>query len=40
MVGISNADIRRRIGCDIGYDIVVNLAVIRIQAQIDGDVRI
>ena len=40
MVRIGNTDIGRRVGGDVGDDIIVDLAVIRIQAHIDFDVGI
>ena len=40
MIRIGNTDIRSGVGGDIGNDIVVDLAVISIQTQIDMDIRI
>ena len=40
MVRISDTDIGRRVGGDVGNDIIVDLAVIRIQAHIYFDVGI
>ena len=40
MIRIGNTDVRRRIGRDIGDDIVIDPAVIGIQAHLDLDVRI
>jgi hypothetical protein len=40
MVGICDTDVRRRIGRDVRYDIVVDLVVIGIQTQVDADIRV
>ena len=40
VVGIGDADIGGGVRCDIGNDIVVNLAVVRIQPQIYRDIGI
>ena len=40
VIRVGDADVRRGLGSDVGDDVVVNLAVIRVQAQIDLDIRI
>ncbi len=40
MIRVCDADIGRRVRCDVGDDIIVNLSVVRIQPEIDGDIRI
>ena len=40
MVRICYADIRRGVCGDVGYDIVVDLAVVRIKPDVDLDIRI
>ena len=40
MVGIGNADIRRRIGLNVGDNVVVNTAIVGIQTQLNLDVGI
>ncbi len=40
MIRVGNADIRCRVRCDVGNDIVVDLAIVRVQPEIDRDIRI
>ena len=40
MIRISDADIRRRIGGNIGNNVIIDFAVIRIQIQIHRDIGI
>ena len=40
MVRIRDTDVRRCLGGDVGNDVVVDFAVIRIQAQVDLNVRV
>ena len=40
MVRVGDADIRRRLRRNIRNNVVVNFAVIRVQLQIDRDIRV
>ena len=40
IVRISDADIRRRVGGNIGNDIIIDLTVVRIQTHIDRHIRV
>ena len=40
VVGVGDADVGGGVGCDVGNDVVVNFAVVRVQPEIHGDVGI
>ena len=40
VVGVGDADVGGGVGCDVGDDVVVDFAVIRVQPEIHGDVGI